>query len=210
MQKPLYWIFILLMFEIVVIILVVPNDWVETMIKKETEMTMTFLGSGTGNQLDASAKEYFGRLMIDTGAYRAIHDFFVPTEQERLASKGMENLGQNHIFPYVKSRIQTFGLLVYMVIKRLLSIIIWLPYLAILAIPAIYDGYNQWHINRSSYSYSSPLMHRYGVRGIVAILVLALMFSIIPLPIPPIVVPVAGFCLIAFLGITIKHLQKRI
>lgn len=210
MQKPLYLIPILLVFEVIMILLVVPTDWMEDVIRKEQLMGRAFLGETAQLELTAKAESMFNKTLIDTGAYQAIHEFFIPTEEQRAASKGMENMGRDHVFPYAESRVQAFAMIVFQVMIRIAEILLWLPYLLILAIPAIFDGYNQWHINRSSYNYSSPLMHRYGMRGMGLVLMASLMVSIIPLPIPPIVVPVAGFCMIAFLGLTIKHVQKRI
>lgn len=210
MQRPLYLILILLIFEVLMILLVIPTNWMEEVIRKEQLMGRTFLGEEAQLQLTSQAESMFKSVMVDTGFYRAIHEFFIPTEEQRLASRGLENLGRDDVFPYAEARVQAFALIIFQVMIRVSEILLWLPYLVILAIPAVYDGYNQWHINRSSYNYSSPLMHRYGVRGMGLVLLGSLMISIVPLPIPPIVVPVAGFCMIAFLGITIKYLQKRI
>ncbi len=210
MQRPLYLILILLIFEVLMILLVIPTNWMEEVIRKEQLMGRAFLGEAAQLQLTSKAESMFKSVMVDTGAYRAIHEFFIPTEEQRIASRGLENLGKDNVFPYAEARVKAFALIIFQVLIRISEILLWLPYLVILAIPAVYDGYNQWHINRSSYNYSSPLMHRYGVRGMGLVLLGSLMISIIPLPIPPIVVPVAGFCMIAFLGITIKYLQKRI
>ncbi|WP_304526730.1 DUF4400 domain-containing protein [Halomonas sp. I5-271120] len=210
MQKPLFLILILLVFEIFMIILVVPTDWMEDVIRKEQMMGRAFLGESTQLALTSDAERMFNSLMMDTGVYQAVHQFFIPTEEERLASGAMKDLGRSEVFPYAESRVQALAMIVFQVMIRISEIMLWMPYLLVLAVPAIYDGYCQWHINRSSYQYSSPLMHRYGMRGMGLVLLASLMISIVPLPIPPVVVPVAGFCMIAFLGITIKNIQKRI
>lgn len=209
MKNSLLVITLVFLGEILLVLLVLPTSWISELAIQEQEMIRTLLGTGTQTMISGQASHWYRTSLIDSGAYDAINHFFIPSTEERDASRGMQNLGGHAVFPYVTARLEMVKALYFLIMLRLSSITIWLPYLAIMALPAIYDGYNQWQINRSGYGYASPLKHRYAVRGLGALLILSLIGSLLPFPVPPVVIPIAGLLAVAFLGLSIRNLQKR-
>tara|TARA_B100000424_G_scaffold239268_1_gene205886 strand:- start:5421 stop:6023 length:603 start_codon:yes stop_codon:yes gene_type:complete len=196
--------------EIVLMVLVIPTDHIDKVVAKEQGLGTLFLGQETQKAVSQRAQAFYDATMVDTGAYRAIYHHFIPTEAERLASRGMEKLGSNIIFPYAQSRIEAFSSLVYLAMLRFSAFLMWAPYLLIMALPAIYDGYCQWQVQRVSYGYSSPVVHRIGLLGAGSVFIILLLVMLAPISVPPIVLPAAGIVMAFMTMISLKHLSKRV
>lgn len=210
MKKPLFIIALMFLAEIVLMVLVIPTDHIDKVVAKEQGLGSLFLGQETQKAVSQRAQAFYDATMVDTGAYRAIYHHFIPTEAERLASRGMEKLGSNIIFPYAQSRIEAFSSLVYLAMLRFSAFLMWAPYLLIMALPAIYDGYCQWQVQRVSYGYSSPVVHRIGLLGAGSVLIILLLVMLAPISVPPIVLPAAGIVMAFMTMISLKHLSKRV
>lgn len=210
MKKPLFIIALIFLVEIILMILVVPTNHIDRVVAKEEGLGSLFLGQATQQVVSKRAQGFYDATMVDTGAYRAIHHHFIPTEAERLASRGMEKLGSNIIFPYAESRVEAFSSLVYLAMLRFSAFLLWAPYLLIMALPALYDGYCQWQVQRVSYGYSSPVVHRIGLLGAGSIVIVLLLIMLAPISVPPIVLPAAGILMAFMTMISLKHLSKRV
>lgn len=208
-HKSIWLLFLALMLEVVAIGILVPGDWTGWVIAKEQQYIHSQLGDETSTWVMHNSRQWYRSWIVETRMEQAVRDFLIPTEEQRQRSKGMEKMG-GFWFHWVEDRIQAFFDVLYQVFTRIALLLVWLPFALILMVPALWDGLMTWKIKKTSFDYSSPIIHRYSMLGLGAGVLLLLMGLFAPLAIPPIVLPgmIIGLALLA--GLALSHLQKRI
>lgn len=210
MTKSNYFVFFVVLFiELTVILLLMPKNITERMILEEYRMLESHLGKDSRTWIEEKAGEWYRTTILDTGFYEGMYQTLIPTEEEKAESKGMESLG-SWWFPMVEGRIEAFTNMIYQFYMRAALILTWLPYVIILLLPAVYDGVMTWKIKRTNFSYASPVLHRYSVRGFVWTLAVLFLLIIAPIAISPAVIPVALMICSVLVGLAIGNWQKRI
>ncbi|AJY53111.1 DUF4400 domain-containing protein [Halomonas sp. KO116] len=209
MKTPFWLIAWLLVAELFIIMVFIPGHWTERVIQKESTMIESQLGRDTVEWIDRKALQWYNRSMWDTGIYHTLHTLLIPTEQERVASRGMEGIG-GKIFPWVEDRLAAMMNVVYQVFARAALLIVWAPYMLILLVPALWDGFMTWKIKRTNFDYASPIWHRYGVRGVFFVLQCLLIAFFAPVALNPIIIPMTMMVMCVMMGLATANLQKRI
>lgn len=209
MKKPLWLVAWLLVIEVLVILLLIPGDWINKTIQRELELMEKNLGYETRQWISNTAGDWYKTSMLDSGFYDAIYRTLIPTEDERKKSKGMEDMGQIW-FAWVEGRIKSFTNVIYQFYMRLALLYSWAPYLLILFIPAVYDGLMSWKIKRTNFDYASPVVHRYSIRGALFLGVGLFIAFFAPIALNPMVIPVAMMLCCVLLGLALSNVQKRI
>ena len=166
-------------------------------------------GSETLHWINSQADRWYQTAMIDSGFYEGMYHTFIPTEEEKQRSKGMENMGW-WWFNWLEGRIKAFAKVVYQFFTRAALLLNWVPYMLILLIPAIHDGMMTWKIKRTNFDYASPIIHRYGARctGYI-VLALAIAFFT-PIALNPNIIPMVMMVSCVLIGITLGNMQKRV
>lgn len=202
---------ILLLFciQIMLILVFVPGEWTERVIEREAVKTRQVLGTDTQEWIQTTAQRWYDATMIDSGIYRAMHNHVIPSPDERAASRGMENLG-NTVFAWAEDRLGAMMRVIYQVYSRAAMALLWLPYLLILLVPAIVDGVMRWKIKQTNFDYASPVVSRYGIRGIFVISQVGLIAFVAPLALNPLILPLGMMMIAVMLGLTMANYQKRI
>lgn len=200
---------IILVCEILAIILVIPGSFASKTIKNEMEMAYSYLGGEGGNFIDENGRKWKDSVYYDTGFYDAAYWMFIPTEEERQKSRGLENLGTIW-FKYAESRLEALEDVIHMAANRYAMLLLWMPAIVILLIPALVDGHMSRRIKQSSFNYSSPILHHYAGRFIALIsFALAMLFTL-PFSLNPIILPIALMLVAVAFGIALGNFQKRI
>lgn len=209
MKKPFWLVAWLLAIELLVILLFMPGDLTQKVIVKEAQLLRTSLGSDSVVWVHDNAKQWYRVTMIDSGFYEALRHHVLPTQQEKAKSIGMEN-AWDPWFQWLDGRLEAFSKVVYQFLARLALAWIWLPYMLILFLPAIYDGVNTRRIKQTNFDYASPIIHRYSVRTTsVLFLGMAIAFFV-PIAIDPILIPLVLMSACVLLGLGVGNMQKRI
>lgn len=209
MKAPLWLIAWVLVLELFLILTFVPGEWTESVIKSERQKISQSLGVETVEWIHGKADKWYNATMIDSGVYDAMHHAVVPTRKERDSSRGMEGLGAA-VWPWVENRLGALMYVIYQVFARVALLMVWAPYMLILFVPAVWDGLMSWRIKRTNFGYSSPVIHRYGIRGMAAILQLTLIAFFAPIALNPIFVPIAMMGVSVMIGMAIANFQKRV
>lgn len=166
------------------------------------------MGSDTARAVSARADDWYERWIVETGVVDALRSA-VPTEEEKLASRGLEN-SFDLFFEYELSRIEALLDVVYWALKRLALLLVWLPVMAPVFLLALGDGLLQRKIRMQTFAFSSPLIQ--GAAGSIAMattLVILLLFFL-PFAVPPLAAPALLAVASLFLGISFANLRKRI
>ncbi len=209
MKKPFWMVAWLLAIELVLVLVLIPGDWTLRAINKEADYVEKSLGIQSRTWIHDKASTWYRSSVIDSGAYEKVHRAFIPTEAEKLASRGMER-SWDFWFNWIEGRLDAVLKVVYQFFSRLALAAIWAPYMLVLLLPAVFDGYMTWKIKRSNFDYSSPVVHRYSVRGVTAIVCGLFVAFFLPIAIDPIVIPIAMMGMCVLIGLSLGNLQKRI
>lgn len=199
----------ILMVQLVVVLVLIPNEFVEKAIIKEAGYVQRSLGKQSQEWIREKAGRWYQHSIIDSGAYESVYQHLIPTKEQAQKSKGMENMG-TWWFNWVSGRLAALATLIYQLYTRVALLVMWLPYMCILLIPAIYDGTMTRKIKLTNFDYASPVLHRYSMRGTWVILTGMAVLFLSPIAIDPIYIPLALMSVCVLIGFVVGNLQKRI
>jgi hypothetical protein len=209
--KSFWWSLLIIMTQILMVMVLVPTAWLEDVVRIEDEMLYATLGQETAYEVELKGYTAYDTVFVKTGITQHVKMLFIPTEEERARSRGMETLGQEGWFPWLESRGFALQLMLVQAFERLAHIYIWTPVMLMIFLPAAWDGYQNWQMKRTSLGYSSPFWHRLGIKMTGTSIMLMVMGTFLPFPLPPIILPALIMIVIPFLGsIVIANLPKRI
>ncbi|WP_075881787.1 DUF4400 domain-containing protein [Vreelandella massiliensis] len=202
-------ILIIFAVQLLLILTLVPGEWTEQVIEKEAVKVQRVLGTETQQWIHDTAQRWYDTSMIESGAYEAMHSHVIPSLEQRTESRGMEDLGTS-IFAWAEDRLAAMMRVIYQVYARVAMALLWAPYLLILLVPAIFDGVMRWKIKQTNFDYASPVVSRYGVRGVFLIGQITLIAFLLPLALNPLLIPLGMMLSSVMLGLTIANYQKRL
>ena len=209
MSKPWYLVAWLLVIELAIVLILVPGDLTSRAIEKEAVDIKQSLGQQSQEWVHDKAERWYQSTMMDSGFYAGMHRTFIPTKEEKMKSKGLENFG-SHWFTFIEGRIESFTKVVYQFYTRIALFTLWMPYILVLLVPAIFDGLMTWKIKRTNFDYASPVIHRYSTRAVSYIVIGAIVLSFVPIAITPMLMPLLMMLWSVFAGLMIGNFQKRV
>lgn len=209
MKTPWWLIAFVFLLELLIVVILVPGRWTDRAIQQEMQLINQYYGRGTVSWAEGQAQNWYQRAMIDSGLYRAMRTFAIPSEQQKRRSKGLEEFGAP-IFRWVEGRIEAVSSVVYQFMVRASMVKLWLPYMLLLLLPALYDGIMTRKIKQTDYAYSSPTLHLYSVRILLGTLLLLSLSFFLPLAVNPMLIPMCLVICCVCIGTAWSHTQKRI
>lgn len=209
MKKPFWLVALILAAEIFVILIFVPGNWTESVVRKETRMVQQTMGTSSSEWINDKASGWYNSTMVDSGVYRAMYRFIIPSEAERQSSRGLQQLGES-IWPWAERRLYALMQVAYQICTRIALLSVWAPYVLVILIPAVIHGWLRWKIKRTNFDYASPVIHRYGIRGILVAAQLMLILFVAPIALYPLIIPFGMIIMAVMFGLAIGNIQKRI
>lgn len=199
----------MLVIEIVIVLLFVPGDFTNRAIKEESLLIEKHLGEESRKWVHNKADDWYKASMVSSGFYKGLHRTFIPTQQEKDNSKALEGFG-GWWFDFLDVRIKSFSKVVYQFFLRVAQFQLWMPYMLILLIPSLFDGFMTWRIKRTNFDYASPVIHRYSFRAVFIIIIGAFLISFVPIAVSPVVMPFLMMLWAVAAGLMVGNYQKRI
>ena len=98
----------------------------------------------------------------------------------------------------------------YQAIYRLLLFSEWMPYLGILILAAVIDGLVERKIRKKNRGYANPVRYRAGIRLLIILFVVPLLYLTLPISVTPLLVPAWIFAAGAVLMLVTANAQHRI
>lgn len=209
MNRPWFLVAVIIAIEIMVIALIFPGNLTYKAIQSEYAMVGRYLGTDTQQWVNTKASTWYRSSMLDSGFLEGMRRAVTPSKEEIARSRGMEGFGKLW-FDFLGNRIDAFSKVVFQFYSRGALVLLWLPYMLLLFVPAIYDGMMNWRVKRTNFSYASPVLHRYSVRGAMILLGGMAVAFLLPIAIHPIVIPAIMMGCCVLLGISMGNMQKRI
>ncbi|WP_369888435.1 DUF4400 domain-containing protein (plasmid) [Klebsiella pneumoniae subsp. pneumoniae] len=117
MKKPWLLVAWLLVIELLAILLLIPGDWTDRAIKRESVLVEQSLGVEARDWIQNKASTWFRSSVIDSGFYEGMYQTLIPSEEERQKSKGMQDMGKGW-FVWVKGRMEAFVNVIYQFYTR--------------------------------------------------------------------------------------------
>jgi len=210
MQRSILLSLMIWLLEAVLVAALVSDDWLKTVQQAEDAMTVAYLGKEKDAEVRDTAKRWFDRLFIKTGAKETVYRYFIPSEQERQHSLGFENVGRDSLFPFIAERIRVIWEGIYQAMRRFFLMLSWWPFLLSALMPFVSDGLARRKVKQSNFDYSSPLAHRYSFFALLGVLYLLLVGLTFPFPVPPQTIPVACVAIAVTVNVYLAHTQKRV
>lgn len=189
--------------------LLVPGDYTDKEITRELMMIHTTLGEAQKTWVSAKADVWVESAVHDSGFYHNAYKFLIPTEEQRRRSRGIEDMGAAW-FEWIEGRLNAFVSMVRQAFIRAAILLTWLPYMLILVIPAVFDGYVTRKIRQTNFDYTSPVVHRYALRVIWFCIALVLVLFMSPIAVQPLILPMICAVIGISLGLAFGNLQKQI
>jgi len=205
-NKASFFVFLVVTIELMLIATLIPGEWAQKAIEKEAQYIAESSGIEQRDYVLQTATNWFTSATVETGMWKAMYSFLIPTRQQREDS----NIKADWWFQFVEGRIDSLQKSVYHTMTRFALLLSWLPYILILLLPSAWDGYMTWKIKKTNFDYSSPVIHRYSLKAGAAIIGIVLLAFFAPIPIDPIYIPVALMMIAIITGVAIGNLQKRI
>ena len=109
------WLYIAL---IVAMMAVVKVSTVETAMKAEHMLVSSALGQTSSDYVYSHAADWYRTIAVDWEMHRTLENMFIPTDEERARSKGLEEFG-NYLFKYMHERLEAFWRGLYMLFTRM-------------------------------------------------------------------------------------------
>lgn len=210
-NKPVFWALMTLLLEALLIAVLVPSTFLNKINEMEYEWMKTTYSNESLQWLDEKTDAVHYALTRETGLADWMHWMFFPPEEARAKEKGMSRLGQRLWFPYLESRGKALDDMLKTFLMRLGSILLWLPLIVLIAIPAFFDGLMERKIKQHTFKYPSPFIYRYGLHAFIGISLLLGICLLSPLPIPPVLLPFGIMGSVAVMGlVVVGNMPKRL
>jgi hypothetical protein len=209
MRKTALLALVLLLMEVLLVGVVVQESWVRKVIGSEQALTRTWIGEQAAARVKDRADRWFRAAFIETGVMDGSHRLFLPTEEERRGSQGLEDLG-SALFAGAEERLRVGWTMAYQVLVRFAQILLWAPYLLLLLVPAVTDGLLMRQRKKHGFHYASPILHRCSLYAFLGGFYAVVLLLFAPVVVPPVLVPAIAAVTAASAGVGLSNLQKRL
>lgn len=204
--KKFLWLYAALM---VAIMAMVKVQTVEHAVETELGYARSVLGEDTARYAYEGAAQWYNTIAIDWGWHEGMRNLFIPTDYERVKSKGLENFG-NYLFKYVDDRLEAFWRGLYLLFTRLRILLMWLPFIPIMLLPAFNHGWQLRNIKKTNFDYASPTLHTYTIEAVGWCFFAFFSLAILPFPINPLTYPIILVGAGLLIAWSVANTQKRV
>lgn len=196
-----------LLAEMLVIILLVPYDWLYKASDIEYQWLAATYSAETMHWLITKANAWHYILTRESGIADALQWYFIPQDP----GLGLDGMGQRVWFPYIESRGKVLDEMVIVMLTRLINIGIWMPLIVLIIIGVSFDAAMERRIKQHTFKYPSPFLYRYGAKASFLSVAFFLFALFSPLPIPTLGIPLLIMFGIAVTGlVVIANAPKRL
>lgn len=195
---------LMVLLELVFFAGLVTRGWAERVRVTEAAWLAEGVGPDTARWVTRTAAESYDRLVVRPGLVRASYEFFLPSGPDRAHDRGFEALADHGLLPFVRDRLDVVWGAFHQALQRLLLLVAWGPFLALLLTGALAEGLVRRRIKQAGFGYTSPLRHRTAYGGTLAAGIATGIGLFLPLPVPPLAAPALGavlsLCLVGLLA----------
>lgn len=193
--------------QISLVVVFADSGWLQAQIVNEKQGVADYLGADLVTSLGARADAAFRSFFVNTGVIDSVHRFLIPNAD--VPKHGTEGLAP-WFFVWLDDSLRTFWLMAYQGIFRFLILSEWLPYMGALLLAASVDGLVIRKVRKENLGYANPVRYRLGVRALVVLAVVPLIYLTAPISITPLFAPIWVIALSMVLMMVAANAQDRI
>ncbi len=163
----------------IVVTFFVPSRWLESQVDIERDSIVTWLGTESTDRLIKDSDDIYRNFFVEPGFVERSYYLFVPTKTEDDKSGALQGFGHEY-HDWILDSVRSMWLLVYQIIQRALLVKEWIWFAIFPIAAAIIDGLMIRKIKQVSYGYSSPVIYRVGIDGVILSSILLLCYLSYP------------------------------
>ncbi len=202
---------VFLLLQVLVLLVFIPGSVFQSILAKEVRWLEAVHSDRTVIWVADRTFDWHQRLTRDTGVSDGLSWMFIPDTEARDRSGAMDRLGSTFWFPFVEGRGQALDALAHLILFRLATLATWLPMFLLIVAPSFFDGMVERKIKQCTFSYPSPMKHKYGTVFAVSVGFVMLVALFAPVPIPPLLLPVGLLLSLSVVGVmVIGNMPKRL
>ena len=203
-------VFFVIFIQLLSILILLPSHMTRDTIIEESSVLSKWYGETVAEWTITTANEQYKTLFINTGiAEWGIHRFESQPMHSNSLSRRVNGI-LSPIMNWMGDRFVTILNMAYLVIMRGLEMILWLPWVICILVHALIDGAMGRKIGQTDYAYTSPVRQRTAIIALKVAIVGTPVLFFMPLPLNPLVVPMALFCSAVSMGMVLRNLHKRV
>ena len=195
--------------EVIAAILIISPVMIQQSASVEARWVYQSLGAETAKSIKDKADDLYTRIMIENKVEERLVRHLIPTEEERMNSRGMEDMG-SWLWPLTRERISACMDLSYWIFRRYALFMMWLPICLPALVVAGAFGLLERQIKRTNFSYASPAVLRYSWRACGFLTLSFFVLFLLPLAVHPSIVPVIVAFVMLAMGISFSNLAKKL
>jgi len=208
-KKP-FWLAIKILFvECILLAAIMPGDWAQRVAVQELDLFLTRLGEEEHFWIMSKSERWYQYTLIDTGIHKVLSGAFMPSQEAIGRTDGMEGLNRTWRL-IAENRITAITSVYYYMLNRIALLYLWLPYMAILIIPATFNGITVWRIKRTNFQTASQTLHHYGTNLLNILVFVTFSLLLAPIILDPVIIPIMFVSVAILVGVILGNTQKRI
>lgn len=190
-------------------LLVVKEPWLVQSMEKERRGNYALLGAANAKAAEVRAHNAYTSMFINTGLIAKAYDLFVPTSGPQDAVAAELEVKAEPVMSWLETRVRSFFLVMYQILVRGSTALVWWPFLVLTVIPFVVDAMVRRKVKSTSFQYTSPHLHAFGARGFVLLLLGYPVMLLLPVAIPAPLLPAMIFLIAGAIWFAISHFTKR-
>ncbi len=197
--------------EVLLVMLFVSAEYAHKEMNTEAQYIHRSLGAETTAEITQRANAAYKVTVLDTDLEGWLRRLYIPTEEQKARSKGLESLGeQQGVWAYAEERIEALLDMIYWICRRLALFSIWLPVWIPAFLLAFRLGWLERGIKKAGFAYTSPQLLGLSAK-LVGLSFCALISTFVfPMATYPEVVPLFFASVVILVGFGATNIQKRI
>ena len=195
--------------EFFIAILLLSPSYIQSTARLESRWVADSFGKESSHYVIQKANRWYGSLIVQNNVEEHLLNYLLPTAHERMYLPGMATMGRILDRP-VYERVSALLDLIYWFMRRLALFAMRLPISLPALLAAASYGLLERQIKRTNFSYTSPTLLRYSWRACGLLTVGFFVLFLMPFAIPPMVIPFIVSVVMLAMGVSLRHLAKKI
>ncbi|MBS1201944.1 MAG: hypothetical protein H6R22_453 [Chromatiaceae bacterium] len=200
---------LIFLLELVLFASFVPSDWARTVTQTEQRWLVAAQGAESAHAIQVRGWRWHDTLFNASGiapwTYR-----LVATGPGVQSGQGLEQLGESPIWGWLRGRLDVIWGAFAQALQRLALLLAWWPFLALVLVATVGDGWLRRRIRQYGFVYASPLAHHTALWVLLTLWISVGLLLFAPIPIPALAVPVLAVITALCVDLVLTNAQKRL
>lgn len=192
------------------ILVLLPSHVAYEAIAEESAVLADWYGTSVADWTVVTANDKYQSAFIDSGFREWGQErFTVRTETDNALGNRIGKIF-NPIMRWMGDRFNTFLNMNYLLLMRSLELLLWVPWMLCLLVPALIDGAMGRKIAQTDFAYVSPVRQQAALTAVKVSVAGTFVLFFLPIALNPLIVPAALFVTAVSMGLAMRNLHKRL